>query len=162
MTWWNKKSKPVDDVILLPEKPEPGTKVECDNPSAVVIVPDPEPDLSTKPPDKIGYCFGYVCPKKHVNEVFENITVDGYKERRACPKCGGVARPAVVCRIAEAKWGDRSYRDIFGNEPDPDWGWYNTSSRYVPRALNWGNPIWTKYEFVHFLDEPKKTVRKKK
>lgn len=116
---------------------------------------DPEPDLSTKPKDLVGYCFGYVCPKKHVNSTFENISVDGYKERRACQTCGGVAKPAVVQRTAEARWldlGDR-FAAIYHPQPyEPSWGW--TLYRWRLADINW-----TAHKFVHYLDTP--TRRKK-
>ena len=132
----------------------PGEIIPCQDPQNVVIVlpKDPEPDLSTKPADKVGYCFGYVCSKKHVNETFDSIVVDGYKERRACQECGGVAKPAVVRRTAEARWANRATSVIYDFTPEPNWGWYNSY---------WGNPLWNRFEFVHYLDEPK-TRRKKK
>lgn len=136
---------PKDRLVLVEAKP--GEIVPCDDPQNVVIVPpkDPEPDLSTKPKDIVGYCFGYVCPKKHVNSTFENITVDGYKERRACQTCGAVAKPAVIRRVAEGLWQDWGSYDFFAKKHVSNWGWRQWYSR---------NYLWTKSEFVHYLDTP--------
>lgn len=158
MSWWNQsKCKDEPEVIVLSEEPKPGQLIPCKNPATAVIKveppKDPEPDLSTKPKDIVGYCFGYVCPKKHVNSTFENITVDGYKERRACQTCGGVAKPAVVRKLAEARWGVTNLyiinyymtRGRNSEKPDPEWGW----SQYGHQTAC---PLWTLHEFVHYLD----------
>ena len=137
MTWWSRNTVTPTPNALAKSLPK--------------IILDPEPDLSTKPKDIVGYCFGYVCPKKHVGSTFENITIDGYKERRACQTCGAVAKPAVVKRTAEARW--EASRGIFS------W-WQNyraPAGRYSPASLF---TQYTRYEFVHYLDTP--TRRKKK
>ena len=108
----------------------------------------PEPDFSTKPQDIVGYCFGFACPKKHVQDFFESITIDRYSERRACSKCGGVAKPAVVKRVAEAIW-DVDYwlqheKEFFGAG---SFGWY------LP---NKNKPAWNHYSFFHYLESPKR------
>ena len=96
--------------------------------------PDPKPDLSTKPVDKVGYVFGYVCSKKHVNDTFDSITVEGYNIRKPCQTCGLLARPAIIKKTSEARWVHASY-----------WSFYYT---YLSRDPAIG---WTKYEFVRFL-----------
>jgi hypothetical protein len=101
-----------------------------------------------------------VCPKKHVGQTFESITIDGYKERRACNTCGGVAKPATIRRVAEAAWGNRSTPKPFYLNPPPDWGWYNHYDGYFGLSLGWGKPLWTSYKFVHFLDTPKPRRKK--
>ena len=156
MSWFKQCGTLSDDPLVMLED-RPGTIIQRDKPEDVVIVPpkDPEPDLSTKPKDIVGYCFGYVCPKKHVNSMFENITVDGYKERRACQTCGGVAKPAVIRRTAEAQWNNRNEISMFERNPEPNWGWSQTYGYYSNFET-----MWTQLEFVHYLDTP--TRRKKK
>ncbi len=157
MTWWNSKSKPEDE-ISDPEQTIgsyvflPSTTLKSLPP--VPPTSRPEPDMSTKPKDVVGYCFGYVCPKKHVNSPFENITVDGYKERRACNTCGGVAKPAVVKRTAEAVWMNISSPSPFCTKLSSFFSW--TQKPW----FNDYNIVWTKYEFVHYLDTPKPRKRK--
>ena len=112
--------------------------------------PDPEPDLSTKPEDVVGYCFGYACPKKHVFGFFDSITPDKYKVRRPCPDCGGISKPAVVRRVAEAKWG-----------PGPLMYWDGRGVWQWQQYFHM-EPLWNHFEFVHYLDSPKKPVRRKK
>jgi len=164
MTWWNHKTKPGEPEVIV-STGKLGEIIPCDAPKNVVVVPpkDPEPDLSTKPKDIVGYCFGYVCPKKHVGKTFESVTVDGYGERRACQECGGVGKPAVVKRIAEPQWGNTAHPDLLDPNPKPRWGWYNCYWKYLGWLLSkWANDegmYWTRYEFVHYLDTPR---RKKK
>lgn len=165
MAWWH-RDKRLDagwtskvSEAPLPEilEAKPGEIIPCDDPKEVVIVPkDPEPDLFTKPKDVVGYCFGYVCPKKHVGEKFDNITVDSYKERRVCQTCGSVSKPAVVKRTAEARWGDVAYRG-FVYDKQAEWGWYNSCTD-SGRLGCWApmNAYWTKHEFVHYLESPKR------
>lgn len=133
-----------------------------ENPKNVVVAPppDPPPDLATKPADKVGYCFGYVCPEKHVNFPFENLTVDGLKERRACQTCGSAAKPASVRKICEAQWINHDRSSSYFLPPEPDWRWRH--NYFVPgySLANW-LPKWTRYEFVHFLDEPKPVKKHK-
>ena len=153
MTWWNKKSKPEDLPEIIQSTGKPGEIIPCNNPLTAIILPppDPEPNLSTKPADIVGYCFGYVCPKRHVGETFESITVDGYKERRACNTCGAVAKPAVVKQTSEARWIDTNqYLSCFG----PDWEWRHN---FLVPGFSPANMMinWTSYEFVHYLDTPK-------
>ena len=159
MTWWNRKSKPNDEPEVLVGSP--GECIPCHNPQTTVVIPppDPEPDLSTKPKDIVGYCFGYVCPKKHVNSLFETISVDGYKERRVCQTCGGVAKPATVKRISEARWVNHDRSSDYRLPPDPDWKWRHN---YFVGGYSAANMMiqWTKYEFVHYLDTPKTRRRK--
>jgi len=154
MTWWNRKppadvealGRPVEDPVDLEALK---TLAEPESPKSE----PPPPDLSTKPKDIVGFCFGYVCPKKHVNSTFENIMVDEYKERRACQMCGGVAKPAVVKRTAEAKWENRDSSFRWQRPAKPDWRWshYYNLSGFVPNSTRW-----TEYEFVHYLDTPKR------
>jgi len=175
MTWFVKKggskgdpmdsalrtyTVPKDRLVMIEAKP--GEIIPCDDPQNVVIVPpkDPEPDLSTKPKDIVGYCFGYVCPKKHVHGTFDGTTTDGYKERRACNECGKVAKPAVIKRIAEAAWDNRAYPTVYDRNPKPNWGWYNSYVSGLGKTMNFGDTLWTNHEFVHYLDTP--TRRKKK
>jgi len=158
MAFWHGRNRKEPEVIVLPDAPWPGTIIPCNDPENVVIKvdppKDPEPDLATKPKDIVGYCFGYACPKKHVNSTFENITVDGYKERRACQTCGAVAKPAVVKRIAEARWIDYHKFSLWGTR-EPSWGWANRCSEHGPSS--WlGEPSWTRYEFVRYLEAPRK------
>lgn len=167
MTWWNRKSKP-DDEIRDPEKSFGGTySVPADRlvggtlpeaPGGVPYSPepstDPEPDLSTKPADIVGFCFGYACPEKHVMSFFESITTNEFNQRRACQKCGEVSRPAVVKRTAEPRWTDRSKSSRYGRDTGPDWGWYIRHNSTFGLSLNFGDPIWNKFEFVRFLDDP--------
>lgn len=142
------KIPPGDPISLEQALKEYPDKIEMLN----IPTSDPEPDLSTKPEDIVGYCFGYVCPKKHVNSTFENITVDGYKERRACQTCGGVAKPAVVKKIFEAQWCLCKYSsfpetiDGFYPPPYDDWGWANPHPR---------KGYFKRIEFVHYLDTSK-------
>jgi hypothetical protein len=176
MTWWNRKSKPKDEITdpvgstagtysvpldayaNIPHPEATGKVIPYVNVIAETAPQKPEPDLSTKPEDYIGYCFGYVCPKKHVNSTFENITVDGYKERRACQYCGGVGKPAVVKRTAEPIWGmtnrARRLRQEWRGEvvEAPTWSWSLLYDDFTIR--------WMRLEFVHYLDTPK--PRKKK
>lgn len=169
MAWWNRSSKPEDEIPIKDPsvvklkfgdsvrsqiiEAKPGQVITVDDPKEVVIAPkDPEPDLSTKPKDVVGYCFGYVCPKKHVQQPFESITLDGYKERRACQTCGGVSKPATVRRTAEPRWEDTSIVNIFERNPNPSWGW----TTWQPRDWPWSQTWWTKYEFVHYLESPKR------
>ena len=167
MTWWNRKPKEPENIFHGPSvQAESGTGkiIPCDHPKDVILVskePEPPPpDLPTKPNDIVGYCFGYVCPKKHVNSTFENITVDGYKERRACQACGAVSKPAVVKRTAEAQWGNKAQPEVYNLNPKPNWGWYNSYTHYFGKTLDWGHPLWTEHEFVHYLDTPKKTKKR--
>jgi len=155
MSWFRSTKEPE---ILVGN---PDDAIPCDDPTTAVIVspPDPEPDFATKPEDVVGYCFGYVCPKKHVNSTFDNITVDGYKERRACQTCGGIAKPSVVKRTAEAQWGDCWYPS-YALKAKPDWRWYNSFISGFGKSQGLGDILWTKYQFVHYLDTPK--PRKKK
>jgi hypothetical protein len=150
MSFWSKKKDFTDPISL--------DKAIKDFPEQVQILPTvPEPDLSTKPKDIIGYCFGFVCPKKHVNTTFESIQAEGYKERRVCQTCGAVTKPATVKRTAEAQWENRDHSYRWGLLPRPEWSWshyYNLSNGYLSTR-------WTKHELVRFLDSPKKTVRKK-
>jgi hypothetical protein len=164
MAWWNKNSKPDDEpdpneVNLV--YGEPGTIIPCDNPENAVVIPkDPEPDLSTKPKDVVGYCFGYACPKKHVQNFFESVTVDGYKERKACQTCGGVSKPAVIKRTAKAQWGNKAQPHPLDIHPKPRWGWYNSYWNYVGKTISsWPTDkdmLWTKHEFVHYLESPRR------
>ena len=159
MSWWN-RTKPVEPEII---EARAGEIVPCDDPQNVIIVPpkEPEPDLSSKPKDIVGYCFGYVCPKKHVGETFDNLSVDGFGQRRACQTCGAVAKPATVRRTAEARWANLARPDMNEPKPEPNWGWYNSYVPYFGKSLNCGNRLWTHYKFVHYLDTSKPARRKK-
>lgn len=146
--WSRKEIENCERDPILPSPPEsPAWLVKGEPISAPPKPPDPEPDLSTKPADIIGYCFGFACPKKHVQNTFESVTVDGYKERLACNACGAVAKPCVVKRIAEATWRDWQnslYRGYSGVS-NPYWGWGQTS-------MYNGRIMWTRYEFFHYLE----------
>jgi hypothetical protein len=189
MAWWNRKSKPEDEdqdpeatigsynfppptTIPLPPKPTPApdSKPDLGNHTqevkehlekvGIVVPKDPEPDLSTKPADVVGYCFGFVCPKKHVSKPFESITTDSFKERRVCQICGGVAKPATVKRTAEPRWSNCARPRVYGLSPEPDWRWNNAywsgiGSTYSTSS-NDKNMIWTKHEFVQYLEIPKR------
>lgn len=146
---WSKEEKPVEVSVKITASPGTIIAVEGDPAKAVVIAEkpkDPEPDLSTKPEDIVGYCFGFACPKKHVQEFFEAITLDRYSERRPCSKCGDIAKPCVVKKIAEAVWHDRS--SSWHPRNNPDWGW----SQYYAR----GDAHWTDWKFFHYLENPKR------
>jgi hypothetical protein len=111
----------------------------------------PEPDLATKPKDIIGYCFGFSCPKHHIGITFDSITIDRYGEQRTCQTCGEIATPAIIKRTAEAQWIDLHLSNVMecvriGAEYKPVWGW----NQYYGVSLN---KIWTKYEFVRFLND---------
>ena len=175
MSWWN-RTKPVEPEII---EAKAGEIVPCADPQNVIIVPpkEPEPDLSTKPKDIVGYCFGYVCPKKHVGGKFEEITVDGYKERRLCQECGAVSRPAIIKQSASPIWKDWGHHTgsgfscnngltVWSGPWVPDWKWNfsrvykNTTTQNMLMSVR-GSPIWEKFEFVRYLDTPKTTRRKK-
>ena len=152
-SWWIRKSKEPEILVGTP-----GESIPCDDPKTAVVTPpkepDPEPDLSTKPPDKVGYCFGYACPEGHITAPFEKISTEGFKERRACRVCGEVAKPATIRRIAEAKWVDYStMRGSWGLPPS--WGWAQHLSSFG--YSTWmGDPLWSRYEFIHYLGSPKR------
>lgn len=154
MSWWNPRSKPNDEPERIHATGAPGEIISCDNPETAIIIPppDPEPNLSTKPKDVVGYCFGFACPKKHVDQPFESISIDGYRERRICQTCGEVSKPAAVKRIAEARWVDRhKFLLSFG----PEWVWRHNHlvSGFSPANLT---PQWSRHEFVHYLETPKR------
>lgn len=110
--------------------------------------PAPEPDLSTKPKDIVGYCFGFACPKKHVQFTFESITVDDFKRRQACDTCGAVAKPAVVKRIAPPEWvasGKGMWRQYYLLNMGGSLAWEDKTK-----------PRWSVYEFFHYLETPKR------
>ena len=103
---------------------------------------NPEPDLSTKPVDKVGYTFGYVCSKKHINDTFDSVTVEGYNIRKPCQTCGLLARPAIIKQTAEAKWvRGYGYSGMM-------WVWRQS---YVSEVSSKLITVWTKKEFVRFL-----------
>ena len=159
MAWWHKTSKPEDEIIVY-EKP--GQIAPCDDPQKVIIIPkDPEPDLSTKPKDVVGYCFGFVCPKKHVFGTFETISIDGFKERRVCQTCGGIGKPATVKRTSESQWGSfERYEPFAGLVNKGKWGWFNAHWKGMGKLYSaWAGDkdiYWTKHEFVHYLESPKR------
>ena len=142
----------------------PGDIIPCDNPQTAIVVPppDPLPDLSTKPDGIVGYCFGYACPKKHTFGYFDSITLDGYKIRKPCPKCGEVSKPAVIKRTAEARWGDKANPSVFDLHPEPNWGWYNSYLPSFGKSIGLGDILWTSHEFVHYLDQKPRPRRRKK
>jgi hypothetical protein len=156
MTWWTHKSEFEEEPEVLVGNPE--DMLPCNNQQTAIITPhsDPEPDLSTKPKDIVGYCFGFACGNGHIENTFDSITLDRYSERKMCQKCGGISKPSVVKRVAEANWGDKSYPSFPNNcHPEPKWGWYNHYARGFGKTAGFGEILWTKYEFVHFLDSPK-------
>jgi len=141
----------------------PGDILPCDDPVNTVVLPkEPEifcgfpivePDLSTKPKDITGYCFGYACSKKHVDLPFDSITVDGYKERKVCQKCSGVSKPAIVKKVAEAVWRDDGVPKYLSGETwiptgwIPGWRW----CQFVQ-----GTIMWNSYSFVRFLESARR------
>jgi hypothetical protein len=145
MKFWPHKAEedvPVEDPKTLPMKTYtvPGDSAATGTVHLTDKPADPPPDLSTKPDDIVGYCFGYVCPKKHVNDVFTSITVDGFKERRVCQKCGSLARPAIIRGISVAYWG-------VVNRLFPLWGWAHRSN---------ADTLFNRTEFFSYLDTPKR------
>lgn len=134
MTWWNQKSKPDDE------------------PASEPVQPDPEPDMSTKPEDEVGYCSGYACPEGHVEKTLEVVTGRS-DSRMVCQKCGKISKLAVVRRRAEYRWRKATRRyELFGPYSF-EWGWYNSWLTGYGLAQGIGNLIWTKLEVVRFLDE---------
>jgi hypothetical protein len=131
------------------------SEVPAPTPAPVETKPEPPaPDLATKPADIVGYCFGYVCPAHHVNETFDQITLEGYSSRKVCNKCGEVTRPATVKRTAVATW-QRMIVDHFRTPLRIKWEWVQ---RYDFTRI-----IWNKHEFIKFLDlVPAPTKSKKK
>lgn len=113
----------------------------------------PPPDLSTKPKDIIGYCFGFSCPNHHIGDTFDLITMDKYGEQKVCQTCGEISTPAIVKRTAEAQWGDLSMSSQAwcsgsGIGYNPVYGWRQCF--YMSLDI-----IWTKHEFVKFLNDGK-------
>jgi hypothetical protein len=149
MKWWkfNKPEvKPVE--VKFTVTAPPGTIIAVDgDPSKYTMIPekpkDPEPDLSTMPKDRVSYSFGFVCPKKHVLNLFDSITIDGYSERRVCATCGGVSKPCVVKKIWKPKWSlGRPEQSYFYIHPAPaTWGWWGGTSDF---------------KFFHYLENPKR------
>lgn len=143
--------KKIENITIQADRVEVVTKMTPVEPKKPSAAPPP-PDLSTKPADKIGYCFGWACPKRHVNGTFETINIEGHSERRVCQECGGICKPSVVKRTAEASWEcidilGRLGSDGFGIKYS--WGWFQ---RY-PYIVDPTMPLrWTKREFVRFLD----------
>jgi hypothetical protein len=109
----------------------------------------PPPDLSTKPKDIIGFCFGFSCPNHHIEHTFYSITMDRYGEQRVCQTCGEISTPAIVKRTAEARWEDVWPINICH-------GSHFCYTQRIPGTLtltNNGEIMWTKYEFVKFLND---------
>ena len=106
----------------------------------------PPPDLSTKPKDIIGYCFGFSCPNHHIGKTFDSITMDRYGEQRVCQTCGEISTPAIVKRTAEAQWIIENSIDCLRYGYIPRYGWHQTY--YMSNDI-----IWTKHEFVRFLND---------
>jgi hypothetical protein len=109
------------------------------------------PDLSTKPKDIVGYCFGFSCPYHHIGNIFESITVDRYGEQMVCQTCGEISTPAIVKRTAEAQWIIENSRDEmdclrYKMKYMPRYGWHQTY--YMSN-----DKIWTKHEIVRFLND---------
>lgn len=101
------------------------------------------PDLESKPEDIVGYCFGYACSGfLHVNFPFETISVEGFKDRKVCQKCGEISRPCTVRRIAEAFWDYLPHRSI-GSEHQYEWKQMDFHYRVQ----------WSKFEFIKFLED---------
>jgi len=122
---------------------------------------DPEPNMSTKPKDIVGYCLGYACPKKHVFGFFDSITPDQYDVRKPCPTCGGISKPAAIRKVCEARWVDHNMFSSYSQPPKPDWRWRH--DHFVPgfSVVNW-YPEWSRYEFVHYLDPVKPRPKRRK
>lgn len=132
------------------------------------IKPDPPPNLSTKPPDKVGYCFGYVCPQKHIGDTFDEITVDGYKERRLCQECGEVSQPAILKWFSEYQWwakynGGRWMIDweksgkmvqLCATFPPTSFS-TSFSTPFSTSCYEGSRPIRTQIKVMQFLDIPK-------
>lgn len=164
MSFWKSKDESVKVDVAVSVNGESIRTVTAEAKDSVetkkIVSRFPPPDLSTKPPDKVGYCFGFVCANKHVSHPFDKATVDDFKERRACQTCGGVAKPATVRRISEARWVDNGFFSISkGNIPNWGWSHYYTQpgSDYMPRMIKW-----TYYEFLAYLEGPKPAVKRRK
>jgi hypothetical protein len=158
-------------VHSLPEKPveepkEPEEKLDEDlqevlDKPETTSAPPPEPNLNTKPEDIISYCFGFVCPEKHIQEMFEAISVDGFKQRRACKKCGKLSEPCIVRQIAEARWECLNLDTIIMFRmqnlyaPPAKWGWDQSGYGSVVYG-------WNKFEFVSYLEPKTPILRKRK
>lgn len=144
------------EVVVLDKAPQPGQRINCNNPEKVKIVaPDPEPDLATKPPDIVGYCFGFACIDKHVDNCLEEINSETFGLVKMCQVCGKTAKLCKVKRTAEARWIQT--RNILD--------YYKLGSfRWLCRSPYDLSVLWTKYEFAGFLklsvDKGKKKVRK--
>jgi hypothetical protein len=118
---------------------------------------DPPPDMSTKPKDIVEYCFGYACPKKHVFDLFDSITPAGYDTQKACPKCGELAKPSVIRKIAEPVWR-KLISDMSSEINDESEFKWRTTSLVGYRKIT----LWSRYEFVHYLDPVKPRPRRRK
>jgi hypothetical protein len=160
MAFWTNRRAPCGGEACDPaEAISPQDREESSariNAAAASMFPakEPEPDLATKPKDIVGYCFGYVCPKKHISAMSDSITVDGWEKRLVCQTCAGVARLAVVRRFAEGRWIDTQdpYLRGYNGYSTPNWKW-----------VQWlyGSYLWGRCEFVRYLNVPKPRRRKK-
>jgi hypothetical protein len=115
----------------------------------------PPPDLSTKPKDIVGYCFGFSCPNHHIEHTFDSITMDRYGEQKVCQTCGEISTPAIVKRTAEAAWEELIYTPSIGYGESESLGWRWVNKRSIMSWTKTGDnlTIWTKYEFVKFLND---------
>jgi hypothetical protein len=111
----------------------------------------PLPDLSTKPEDIVGYCFGFSCTDGHIGKIFDLITMDKYAEQMVCQTCGQISTIAIVKRTAEAQFLDLTLSNEIdcmrnGIKYKPHYGWvqHYYMSDYI---------VWTRKEFVKFLND---------
>jgi hypothetical protein len=140
--FWKKKEE--DEVIVLDKPLQPGQIVGCNNPETVkIIAPDPEPDLSTKPQDIIGYCFGFACANKHVDNLLEEINSKTFGIVKMCQICGKISKLCKVKRTAEAQWREEynPYR-ISNNVQKFEW---------IQCYFHGLSILWTQREFAGFL-----------
>lgn len=145
---FGRKSKS-KEIIELDKPLVAGQIIPCNDPGNLeIVVKDQEPDLSTKPKDKIGYCFGYACADRHVGFFLDSITATDAEVIKACQTCGKNAKLCSVKKTAEAQW----YRwvDIDpGTKRLPD-EWFWTHRVYYPYGSIAGIN-WTKHEFNGFI-----------
>lgn len=139
--FWKKKQ---DEVIVLDKPLQLDQIIGCDNPETVkIIAPDPEPDLSTKPKDIIGYCFGFACADKHVANLLEEINTKTFGIVKMCQVCGKTSKLCKVKRTAEAQWGEE-YNSYRISNKVKKFEWIQCYSRGL-------SILWTKYDFAGFL-----------
>lgn len=117
-----------------------------ENKETPIVLPHPEPDMTTKPKDIVGYCFAFVCPKHHINRQLDSITINDSDIREVCSECGEVTKLATIKRSAEAQWV------VSPNFYDTRYHW-----RQVSYTLGKFYTHWNKLEFIKFIDLKPKT-----